>query len=138
MMNLYIRPAREEDLGLLEPLDSHVAPGELRWLQRQGRLLLAWEGEELRGFARWNLFWDNRPFLNLLYVLEPWRNLGVGSALLAAFEEQARQGNFSQVLTSTLSSEEAQHFYRHRGYVDCGALLLPGEALELIFRKELS
>lgn len=138
MMKLCIRPARQEDLALLEPLDSHVAPGELGWLQRQGRLLLAWEGEALRGFARWNLFWDNTPFLNLLYVLESWRGQGVGSALLAAFEEQARQGHFPQVLTSTLSSEEAQHFYRHRGYVDCGALLLPGEALELLFRKELS
>ena len=107
MMNLYIRPAREEDLGLLEPLDSHVAPGELRWLQRQGRLLLAWEGEELRGFARWNLFWDNRPFLNLLYVLEPWRNLGVGSALLAAFEEPiiSRSSlNFDASISSNFSS----------------------------------
>lgn len=41
------------------------------------------------------------------------------------------------VLTSTLSSEGAQHFYRKRGYVDCGSLLLPGEPLEIILRKEL-
>ncbi len=36
-----------------------------------------------------------------------------------------------------LSNEEAQHFYRRRHYVDAGALLLPGEPLEIIFVKEL-
>ena len=44
---------------------------------------------------------------------------------------------FQRVLTSTLSSENAQFFYRKNGYVDCGSLLLPGEPLEIILRKEL-
>ena len=44
---------------------------------------------------------------------------------------------YEMVLTSTLSSEQAQFFYRKNGYADCGSLLLPGEVLEIILRKEL-
>ena len=43
-----------------------------------------------------------------------------------------------RVLTSTLSNEQAQFFYRKNGYVDCDSLLLPGEPLEIILRKELA
>jgi hypothetical protein len=41
------------------------------------------------------------------------------------------------VLTSTQSDEDAQHFYRRLGYRDCGVLILPGEAGELMLLKEL-
>ena len=41
------------------------------------------------------------------------------------------------VLTSTLSNEQAQFFYRKNGYTDCGSLLLPEEPLEIILRKDL-
>ena len=44
---------------------------------------------------------------------------------------------YESVMTSTLSNEQAQFFYRRLGYTDCGSLLLPGEALEIIFRKNL-
>lgn len=40
-------------------------------------------------------------------------------------------------MTSSLSNEEAQHFYRKLNYVDSGALLLPEEPLEIIFVKKL-
>jgi hypothetical protein len=42
------------------------------------------------------------------------------------------------VLTSTVSAEGAQHFYRKLGYVDSGALLLPDEPAELILRKPIA
>jgi hypothetical protein len=45
---------------------------------------------------------------------------------------------FTQVMTSTLSNEDAQHFYRKLGYRDVGALLLPDEPLEIILLKELA
>lgn len=40
-------------------------------------------------------------------------------------------------MTSTLSNENAQHFYRKLGYRDSGGLLLPNEPLEIIFVKNL-
>ncbi|GIG24528.1 hypothetical protein [Cellulomonas denverensis] len=41
------------------------------------------------------------------------------------------------MLTSTQADEQAQHLYRRLGYRDCGALLFPGEPIELVLRKEL-
>ena len=49
----------------------------------------------------------------------------------------AKHGH-KRVLTSTLSNEGAQFFYRKNGYTDCGALLLPDEPLEIILLKELA
>ena len=43
-----------------------------------------------------------------------------------------------RVMTSTQANEDGQHFYRRLGYQDAGALLLPGEPLEIVFIKELA
>jgi len=48
-----------------------------------------------------------------------------------------KKNNHKIVLTSTLSSEQAQFFYRKNGYIDCGSLLLPKEPLEIILLKKL-
>ena len=40
--------------------------------------------------------------------------------------------------SGSLSFSAWQFFFRKRGYTDCGALLLPGEPLEIILRKELT
>lgn len=75
--------------------------------------------------------------MNMLYVLEEYRGHGYGGRLLDFWEKEMADCGYEMVLTSTLSSEQAQLFYRKNGYVDCGSLLLPGEALEIILRKEL-
>jgi len=48
-----------------------------------------------------------------------------------------KQG-YDEVMTSTLSDETVQHFYRKLEYQDCGSLLLPDEALEILFLKSLN
>ena len=48
----------------------------------------------------------------------------------------AKQG-YRFVLTSTLSNEQSQFFYRKLGYTDSGALLLPCEPLENLFCKDV-
>ena len=48
-----------------------------------------------------------------------------------------RAEGYSLVMTSTLSNETAQHFYRKLGYTDAGGLLLEGEPLELVLVKKL-
>ena len=48
-----------------------------------------------------------------------------------------RRQQHRTVMTSTRADEQAQFFYRKHGYVDCGALLLPGEPLEILLSKRL-
>jgi N-acetylglutamate synthase-like GNAT family acetyltransferase len=79
------------------------------------------------GFLRWGLFWDQVPFMNLLWVLPDWRGKGVGTTLVHAWEKSQLAAGHSLVLTSTVSAETSQHLYRRLGYVDSGALLLPDE-----------
>ena len=90
-----------------------------------------YEDDKFVGWLRYNLFWDNTPFMNMLYLLDNERGKGNGSRLVIFWENEMKQKNYEFVLTSTQSNEEAQFFfYRKIGYVDSGALLLPNEQLE--------
>lgn len=133
-----IKSAKMDDLDFLAARDGHIRRDELSEMIGRGRVLLAREAGETAGYLRWNLFWDNTPFLNMLYVFEPHRGQGCGRRLVAAWEAQMRAAGYGLLMTSTLSDETAQHFYRKLGYKDAGCLLLPGEALEIFFVKRLA
>ena len=132
-----IRFANEEDLPWLQAHDHHVSPGEWTTLVSLGRVLIAQEGDAPVGWLRWNLFWDNTPFMNMLYLLEDYRMQGYGRALTRHWEQLLREKGYAAAMTSTQANEGAQHFYRHLGYSDIGGFLQPGEAYELILFKAL-
>ncbi len=134
---MIIRFANPEDITWLHNHDHHIAEEELRTLIQLQRVLIAETDGIPVGWLRWNLFWDNTPFMNMLYMLESHRRVGIGTLLVQHWEHLMDSQGYSAVMTSTLSNEEAQHFYRKHGYRDSGALMLPGEALEIIFYKEL-
>ena len=75
--------------------------------------------------------------MNMLHVVEERRRHGIGRRLVDAWESRCREDGHATVMTSTLSSESAQHFYRMMGYRDAGCLLLPDDALEIIFTKRI-
>ena len=104
----------------------------------RGEILVAWLGDVRVGWLRWSYFWDAIPFMNLLYVVESERGRSIGKALVLKWETLMRSNGVERVLTSTLSNETAQHFYRKLGYRDTGSLLLPDEALEIILTKTLT
>ena len=106
---MQIRAADRKDEEMLSRFDRHIRPEELEVSISLGRVLVAEENGQLAGWLRWNLFWDNTPFMNMLFLLEKYRGQGFGGKMV----------------------------YRRRHYVDAGALLLPGEPLEIIFVKEL-
>lgn len=136
-MDVIIRNAIPADLPFLAEHDRHVTPAELDNLIRLDRVLLIEADGETAGWLRWNLFWDNTPFMNMLYLLEDYRMQGLGRALTRHWEQQMREFGYDVVLTSTQANEPAQHFYRHLGYADIGGFLLPGESYELILHKAL-
>lgn len=132
-----VRFAEEADLPWLAARDRHVGRETLAESVAARRVLLAEQDGERIGWLRWNLFWDNTPMMNLLYVLDGWRGQGVGRLLAERWEADMAARGFARLLTSTQSDETAQHFYRKLGWRDAGALLLPGEPAELFFVKEL-
>lgn len=131
-----IRFAEITDLDTLAALDKHISLGELKHVIVCRRVIISEENRRLNGWLRFGLFWDNIPFMNMLYIVEGERGKGYGSALCSFWENKMRAQGFELVLTSTLSNEDAQHFYRNRGYKDCGSLILPGEPLEIILMKD--
>lgn len=134
---MQVRIADVRDREILAQYDRHVSLEELERSISLGRVMIAEESGKFAGWLRWNLFWDNTPFMNMLFVLEGYRGQGIGKMLVSCWEERMREAGYKLVMTSTLSSEEAQHFYRKNHYVDAGALLLPGEPLEIIFIREV-
>lgn len=135
---MLIRYAKDADIDLLTEHDKHISKEELRNAVSLRRVYIAEENGSFVGWMRYNLFWDNTPFMNLLYLLEEYRGKGLGRQIVTFWEnEMVRQG-FETVMTSTQSNEYAQHFYFKLGYEAIGGFRLDGDAYEVIFAKCLT
>lgn len=132
-----IRTAVASDLPTLVTHDHHISQSELETLIRLGRVTVLEVDGEFAGWLRWNLFWDNTPFLNMLYLLERHRGKGYGTEMMVHWEAQMRHLGFDRVLTSTASDEYAQHFYQKLGYSALGGFTPFGDSYELFFGKIL-
>jgi ribosomal protein S18 acetylase RimI-like enzyme len=93
--------------------------GLARLDQGDGFYLVAWEDEEPIGHAYLAL--TDPPELEDVSVRPEHRRRGVGSALTAAAEQEARARGFDRLrLTVGVGNEPAQALYRRCGYVDSG------------------
>ena len=133
-----IRYAKADELEMIAEYDDHLSMEELKNAIAMKRIILLFIDGEYEGWLRFNLFWDNIPFMNLLYISEEQRGKGYGRKMVEFWEHEMEKQGYEFVMTSTQSDEEAQFFYRKLGYTDRGALVLPDEPLEIIFYKILS
>lgn len=134
---MVIEEARMDDVEALSMLDRHISAETVQDKVRRAEILVLRDGETIGGWLRYSYFWDEHPFMNMLCVLQAYRSLGLGKELVAHWEECMRAKGFLMVMTSTLSDESAQHFYRKLDYRDIGGFILPGEPLELMLAKWL-
>ena len=132
-----IRYAGPGDLELISEYDEDVSEEVLSNAIAMKRIILLFIDGEFEGWLRFNLFWDNIPFMNLLYLSEEQRRKGYGRKMVEFWEREMADQGYDFVLTSTQSDEEGQFFYRKLGYIDRGALVLPNEPLEIILYKKL-
>ncbi len=136
-----IRYVQMDDKDFWFRLDRHLPKPvfEQKVRDKQGYVLL--ENRNPVGLLRFNLFWDNTPFCTLLFIDKPFQRTGYGTMLLDHWEKDMKSQGYGMLLTSTQVDEQAQHFYRKRGYRDCGGLVmdLPGyeQPMELFLAKEL-
>ena len=129
--------ASAEHFPELQQLDTHIAEPELRSLVAQNRILILEDKGKLLGWLRWNLFWDNTPFMNMLYIVDTRRGEGLGRILVLHWEDEMRQLGYESIMTSTASDEYAQHFYQKLGYDTIGGFTPYGDPYELILAKLL-
>ena len=132
-----IKYANELELDRISRYDKYISKEELLKSILDNRVMIINANEKLCGWARYNLFWDNTPFLNMIVILDEYRNKGLGHKLMNFWEKEMKGKGHNLLMTSTLSNEQAQHFYRKLGYIDSGSVLLKNEALEIIFTKEI-
>jgi GNAT superfamily N-acetyltransferase len=78
--------ASSADLPFLGDVDTHVSADTLADLVSMRRVMVVAADGDAVGFLRWGLFWDQIPFMNLLWVLPDWRGRGVGTTLVEAWE----------------------------------------------------
>ncbi len=136
-MNIYIRFAKKVDIDNVLMLDKHISKEELNHSIERSRVLIIEENNRFIGFLRYNLFWDNTPFMNLIYIIESHQGNGYGTKLVLYWENLMKELGYRNVLTSTLSNEEAQYFYKKLGYKDIGGFTLDNDPYEIIFEKIL-
>lgn len=132
-----ITPAIESDADYILERDKHIAKDLVMPKIQQGEILVIRKEEERIGWLRHGYFWDHIPFLNMIWIDEPYRGQGIGTETMLHWETFMSRKGFRQVMTSTMSNEESQHFYRKLGYKDAGCLLLENEALEIILTKKI-
>jgi len=118
--------------------DKHISRELIQSkINRKEIILVKDSGNKNIGWLRYSYFWDNTPFMNMLYIDKDYRNKGIGKELVGFWESEMKYKSYDLVMTSTLSNEQAQQFYRKIGYKDCGSLLLENEPLEIIFTKKI-
>jgi len=94
-------------------------------LRERDLLLVAMESDAVRGFA-WVIITralDRAAYLRLLLVAETHQSHGLGAALLARAEREARASRCRHlVLLVTRTNRRARSFYERRGYAHVGDL----------------
>ncbi|GHU16520.1 N-acetyltransferase [Spirochaetia bacterium] len=134
---MLIRYAEITDFGWLIEHDQHISNETLKIKIENKEIYIIQEENKIIGLLRYNLFWDNIPFMNLLLILEEYQNKGYGKKLVKYWEEKMKRNGYNNVLTSTQSNENAQHFYRKIGYIEIGGLKYLDDPYEIIFYKNI-
>lgn len=132
-----IRPATFGELNVISESDRHVPREHMEKLISDGFIATAFYEEQFAGLLRYGLFWDEVPFMNMLWVKEEYRGKGVGTALVREWERLMAEKGYGTAMTSTQANETSQHFYRKLGYRDMGGFTPFGEEYEIIMGKQL-
>lgn len=132
-----IRYATIADKEILLSKDSHIKESVWEETIKSSREIIMFVDNNFAGWLRWNLFWDEIPFMNMLYFLEEYRGKGYGTQMVRFWESEMIKLGYDKVMTSSQANEFAQHFYRKLGYQDAGGFFPFCNDLEIIFMKEL-
>ena len=135
-----VRPATMDDLDFVAQ-DGHVPREVVAEKVGRDEVVVAERDGESVGYARIEFLWSIVPYIALIWVLEPHRTQGVGTAILAHLEERLRAKGHEALFSSSQADEpEPQAWHRRMGFEDCGVIegINEGGIGEVFFRKALS
>jgi len=138
---MIVKYMEKQDKDFVMSIDRHMndTQYDLRIFAKTGYVIS--ENGIPIGLMHYSVIWDTLPFLNLIFIDEKYRNKGFGSQALSFWEADMKRQGYKMTLISTQADEEAQHFYRKLGYIDCGGLVFHNtpldQPMELFFRKVL-
>ncbi len=132
-----IRYASNKDLDILIKYDTHIKKEVLKESILLNRVYVMEENHKIIGILRYNLFWDNTPFLNLLFILEQYRNHKYGTYLMNYYENEMEKLGYSYLLLSTPSDETSKYFYQKLNYQEIGSLKYLNDPLEIVMAKQI-
>lgn len=134
-----IRAAAAEDKAKILKYDCHIPHSKVEECIQHGLVDALWDGGNLVGVLRWNLFWQTIPFLDLIFIDEAYRGQGWGIKMMETWEDAMKTKGYSCVMLSTQADETAKYFYEKLGYRRIGAFLPPEQdADEIMYLKELT
>lgn len=134
---MIIEAANEHDYEYIIERDKHILERLVLQKILNKEIYVIRDSDKHIGWMRYSYFWDNTPFMNMLWIDEPYRNSGIGTKIVLDWEKLMQANGVKLVMTSTQANEQAQHFYRKLGYKDAGCLLLEDEPLEIILTKQI-
>lgn len=133
---MVIRYASLTDLDTLAALDNHITCARLCLAIEEQRVLII-ESKELMGWLRYSFFWETIPFVDLLFVIEPFRKQLLGTKLMNYFESEMQGQGFKELMLSTSSEESSQHLYLKLGFKTVGGFFPANEPYEIMMVKTL-
>ncbi len=102
-MGILVRSAEEKDLAFVSQ-DGYVSADVVQRKIEDGEVLVAEVDGELAGYLRIEFWWNVRPYIALIRVLDPYQRKGVGRTLLLHLEEMLRSAGHSLLFSSSRST----------------------------------
>jgi GNAT superfamily N-acetyltransferase len=93
------------------------------------------------GYLRLEYLWSNIPYIGVIFVIELYRNEGIGRKILAFLENHLRSRGYNALYSSSQTNEpEPQAWHRSVGFVESGIIsgINEGGVGEVFFRKSLT
>jgi len=136
MNDIRIRFATIDDAAIVSHHDKYITAALLKDKIIHKEVIVIYVRESFAGWLRYNLFWDQIPFMNMLFLLPEYRGKGIGKKLVQFWEGEMKAQGHKRLMTSSQQNEFAQHFYVTLGYKAIGGFTLSGDSFEIIFEKE--
>jgi len=135
-----IRFAGPEDLEWCVVEDSYVTEKVIRNKIVNDEIIVAELDGQLIAYIRLEYLWSTTPYIGLIFVIDEYRNAGVGRKMYDFLEGHLRSHGYNILLSSSQADEpEPQAWHRSIGFEECGIIsgLNEGGIGEVFFRKRL-